>query len=1670
MQNNDHLNNSQTKDQASISAIDNIMKSATFENYIKETFIKNNIAGRIPILKATIFNFSFWQFVFDNFSNIWQLRNTYKDLLNKDSLRNQVLDLDSFQKLQNSVFVRLDARQQQNLKDGIIAISKLPKKDSQALIDETFISAVIELLNLNDENLKIFQQILKISLKKQSQDRILDPADSMFGFSKSEIIDIIQNLKRAQGIDKLIHVKRGVISAKITDFLSKDIKGLVDEQKIIDALANFESEDDIRMLLDIADAGFSGNYTQLTSKITTMLADDKYQNVKDLLKDPDVLCSFCFDKTQSIDGELIFSLSAIGRKLITQDKNGKDLEPNFTITLNLPLEAKIKELLEETEYNNVKLNNGLEDQDFLKVRGVSQSGEIVYELSDKAKTLNLKDNNGQYLEPNITITFKPELGQKIKELLGEKQYNKVKWNNSLKDQDFLKVTGVSQSGEIVYELSDKAKTLNLKDNNGNYLEPHIIVCSPETFGHENQNNKEEFQNIVVKEFNTTLLDIVPNALELGLHKDILTSLQQNLAIGNLQNGVMLGDKISGLSDRDEIDNISKKLYSEFFNSEQLNELDLAKLLIALEKKKKELDAIGKKLPREDLKAIFIENISKKSQDGGKENLRRMLELIGNETQANLKIDWVIKTIKNQWQFKGLEKISIQNNSELEAVKPNSKINIAANTLYNNFKTTLQDINLRGQIIEKLANLENLNDLNGIEQALQDGLNNQLTEDNILCINNAFKSAEQEVGGEISVLCKRLKHEHQIFNLQEKLKNVNADALFLLSTKVDKDKYWNKDSIAKLIDDFSPIPKDIAQDFMNGGQTISSEELKYLISDVALRQKAIEDFITMQKMLKRVFAPFIALMTSANIKDADLSKTLFNKLLKSMNQDFSMIKAIQHCILKKGDQESTADVIVEASKEIFCSDKYSDANQKLLADKIIKPMINQIISNTFVKNAITTVIDQAKIKENANRLFVANSQIKATLTNILKGDLRAITGSAQVLPLINFDTLSIGIRLGRGNTVNNDQKIADKFGKDLADAREKIQHSGKVDVQALLNKNFSDYGLHTLAGKDLSGYDLSKSKFEDLIFEQTTFSNANLTNSEFYNCSFNNCIINNINLSGAQFDLASFKTFITNAENQKLDIDELLMPVVVKSNVIKDPVNAQLMYGLMQYAKVCGIEFNDQLIDQAFKNNIEFEDLKYLKDKNLKLIKIALSDNDLQLSEIKALPQKLVGQYITEEMLKYSPTDHLNDLKQKSMSEILSRWYLNRATDKMKPTDPRNVDGSPKNCLNKAINYSRQSSEQSKDDDHKLASDIAQATILKLFGDRYLSEPDRLDDAEKIYNATLKLVTALDQDSKDILQNNNVNNNVLNNVAEDLAAALKPKTQREIKAIIFGRVYLPNTLTTESIEGFLGDKLSNENIKIKKTSYEKANLIDAIIKKEKSLKNYKDELSLENYRGELEKLELEVLGVIDDNPLKFAERSKVKVIPGFLPGFFMDRRDTTLHDAMYALDAKALQQLLAVDEKKFQLIANAVECIGKDRDRVIKILQSCFKDYNNEILHNDDAYDSDACASTAEEEPQKPLSFLEACINKGQKIARDLSENDTNKERIKNLSEIAAITILAHVSIIEDEKAQSMPAIKAMITKHYGGNIMPKFDDKAKNFIKNLEKERGSPIKTSMLNI
>jgi hypothetical protein len=150
-----------------------------------------------------------------------------------------------------------------------------------------------------------------------------------------------------------------------------------------------------------------------------------------------------------------------------------------------------------------------------------------------------------------------------------------------------------------------------------------------------------------------------------------------------------------------------------------------------------------------------------------------------------------------------------------------------------------------------------------------------------------------------------------------------------------------------------------------------------------------------------------------------------------------------------EKVDVVNVFVEASKEIFCSGQYSDAEKTLLADKMIKPIINQIVPNTFVKNAIEKVIDTLKTPESANKLLIQHPNIKDTLKHILQGKFIVPTTIKQVLPFLNSDVFVIGAALGYqlviGNNVNDDLNITKQFKEDLADARANIPANGKIDL-------------------------------------------------------------------------------------------------------------------------------------------------------------------------------------------------------------------------------------------------------------------------------------------------------------------------------------------------------------------------------------------------------------------------------------------------------------------------------------------------------------------------------------------------------------------------------------------------------------------------------------------------
>ncbi len=1487
----------QSHQEASIDAVDRIMQSAAFTKYIKNTFIDNDkVSGLRPILNATIFNLSFWQLVFSNLRNIWQLRDTYKDLITRDDLQRRVLGLQSFKEIQDSLLSRLSADQQKNLQNAIIAISKIPSDDKTKLIDGKFISEVITLIN-KKSNLGIFQEILDIFLAMENRDSI----------STYEMLTIIEKVKEIEGIENLISEKKQGISIEAANFLSKNVKGLIDPKKIENALSNLVTQDEIKTVLEIAHAGLNEDIMQLISIATGMLGDtqkngggteSKYGDLINLLKDQDLLQSLCFEiKEQKASGEIVYKLSSIGNMLIMMDKDAKPLEKNIEITIN-PRPQNL--MVAKDTFNN----------EVLKIFNVG-----LLEIVKDALDIVLNQNILAALK-NIT---KPEAPSK---------------------EDSQKRNPVALSEE---DSKLHAEPIDLKSRLNGVHSDAIFVLS-QSLNEGNEYLNENDVGNLIPSFLTISKDI---AKDLMSGKDQISSAELKSLLNDL------ASRQKGIEDAVKTQRIGSGIAAAFLalmkesNKEPSIKPDVLISLQTLQVKKEQINS-------DELKELLNDKVAHQED----------LEIITSKLMQN-KDAMSIKDVINE-----VKKIQIE-----------------------------EDLNKRTPQLLRAT------------------------------INKLLNSCKQK----------------------------------------------------------SHISRDELQNFLK--DKFKQEDLNVITCKLMGNQ----DAMSIQDVISTV------VMIDKNPHVQPISPVIIKRLLEDLYEKNNLFESIENYILRKGSGEGIADLIIAASKEVFCNDQYSADEKKLLTEKVIPSIINQIIPDIRYNNIIKLILDKLRKEPETTQTLLSNQQIKAILVAILQPNISgALYNYAKNLKLnsiigglnglIHLPVNSIVMEYCRPS-VNNDQMIVQQFKRDLSIARGEIAENEKVNVKAILDKNLVAFGVYPLAGKDLSKVDLSNATFEGIVFEKTTLDDVNLKNSEFYNCSFNNCIITqDIQLDGAKFDIDSLQTFIDRAESQKLDINALLKDVVLDSSVIKDPVDARLIYGLIQYSKATGMQFSQALIVEAHKNNIKYENLQYLAGKGSRLIKQALGEDfPSKLMIMKQLPKKLEDIGISESVLKdfavqirtgdfklndnasalkslqmqcvqnilsghyakdqeflkgllsmlnaeqqlilehiihpinhiiyskdkvriqganemlnkindvsvidvktfnivcafakndlklngaqqndlisffkvqnglvddqklsdfinilksaeyeniqnivsklttddaqkielydelsnsgkskeydmimgkFPATDNLKALQNHSMSEMLQQWYCNRAAGKMRPEAARGGNNHTVDCLEKATEYSSQL-------ENELANDIAKKIILKLFGKGYLAIPDRLDDAEKIYNATLELVNVLDLEYQKILGNSTVLDKLVGDKNTGLCGLLYQQATL-FPLMPSSNVYLNNSFTSEGIKDLLKDKLSNKSI-----------LIENIIIMQPSL---------EKHKSELENLDLDVLKVINKNHELFAERSAIKEASGLLYS-----GNKKLHDAMYNLDAQTLKTVLETEIETFGAVETYFETFGGDLKTMI----------------------------------------------------------------------------------------------------------------------------------------
>ena len=1688
------------KKKASITAsLNSIIDSQSFNDYLG-SLSKDNLSwgesvfGKklAPVLNMTLLNRNFWKLLLTNITAIIGLASAY---MSDPDLFSEALPAS-----RERLYAKLTADNLKNLQalfEVIGDITNIPDKAENSLLDRQFIGEILGFGIKLAPNITSEINTLVKALKPGADPALYNKAVIALLKKAVEGTDDRQNLA------DLLMQKKGPISKILAKGLSKNSTGLIDSAEIQAVLEKIITKDNIGAILDTVEQTFDKDAVEATSIVTKLLGNELHSVTKDLLAIDNLLPALCFEAKEQKDAKsVVYKLSSIGKQLeslgLIKMADGTALEP--TIAITIPGEAKLdengkvekvtvtKEQFKAGVLNkfNFDLLKELPRDLFAKQETVQQLGDVISDFSQGKAALIYTSKALKMLEQNKELTatlgkHKEQVATLVKAVVSEETLQPFGLKKDFLDilvpalKDHETIASVEEivtqlaAGNTTQMVTEAFIVLDKNQELADFAQkPEItkqIAALVASMGGSVEMMREyldryEFKPLEDK-LQGSLEAVLPSALGLILKPEnqLLETLDLSMQCGAIQAGFMLGERVSNLADRTAVEASSKELYLLLTQQASLEEnkgKSHLELIQALDLKKAQLAKLSP-LGITDLAGLKSELTA------------GVFNMAGNELYNQF--DLVFKTDFPAEQQEAKKSIIDRMKSERDS---------ALEILSGGFNDDFAQIG-GGKTFDE-----------AIDEAVA---SKTLSRDNALMLKQVFtkyNDAVSAIDNGTAKLCARFKHEVQIRGLESELQGVHSDALFLLSKQIESGVDLNLDQVKAIITDKSLVlPESIAEILMNGRESVSSDDLKSKLNDIACRQQGSEGVGNLQDMLSGVLAPFSAIIGESADKGEQLTATL-NKLLNGTSDNPTMLASVQRVILEKGTQESQADVIVEAIGEIFAGDKYTAEEKVLLADKVVKPILRQIIPTTSVLNAIEKVVDVVKVSEESAIALYNNPKMKGVLTNILKqewssfavapidlmaygvnkvfgvSDEKNKADLTKILVTLGLSSLtSIVGQFAWSTDVDSSPEVTGKFKDHLDALRAQTPEGQKVDVRAILRKDLSASGLHALSGKDLSGINLSNAKLEGIVFEKTKFGDVNLQNSEFSKCYFNACVIpQGINLAGATFDVQSFESFVANAKY--LDLNKLLADVKVISNVTEDPVDARLVYGLIQFSKAKRVKFfSQEMIADAIKLGIKYDDLLLFAGNGSDYMKSSFDD-----IELSGLSEKLTEQGLTKEVLKkfseqirtgkfelpadakaldklqiqcvegmlnrrynplysdtikcinaillqgkadqtnaiiagtfidnfwgasvssetlnvlklcadklpsldesqqkdliaffkvnkdldpellqtafdqfiailqspdyakiaeiadkfpsdnagkvalyhdlagkgekleeyqeivagFSATKDLKSLAGSSMSEILKQWYLNRAADKMKPESARGGYDKTIPCIDKALEYSKQEDE--------LASNIAKKTVLKLFGERYLTTPDRLDDAEKIYNATVELVNSLDQESRDKLSSLDIDT-LVGDTTKGLCGLLYPKTSREMTSL--GDVYLSAEFTVAKVKEFLETKLSNEGI-----------LVEAIIQKESSL---------EKHRSELEKLNLDVLKVIDVNTAAFAARSKVKVIPGML----LNSEDRRLHDDMYSLDAGNLTALLNAKQAIFDEAFDYSQRSGKSLSAMV----------------------------------------------------------------------------------------------------------------------------------------
>lgn len=367
------------------------------------------------------------------------------------------------------------------------------------------------------------------------------------------------------------------------------------------------------------------------------------------------------------------------------------------------------------------------------------------------------------------------------------------------------------------------------------------------------------------------------------------------------------------------------------------------------------------------------------------------------------------------------------------------------------------------------------------------------------------------------------------------------------------------------------------------------------------------------------------------------------------------------------------------------------------------------------------------------------------------------------------------------------------------------------------------------------------------------------------------------------------------------------------------------------------------------------------------------------------------------------------------NQILTAWYVQRVQGNQNPQKSRRGDLTQVGCLKKALEYHK--------NNNSLASSITHKIVNNLFDNRIFNTPDRMHDAQRIYDSVIDLIKGLSPETQQLLQNEKNLEVFVGDKKSGILKLLYDKSKYE-GTKLKKDLYLPEDL---NIENTIKLEFTNEYV-----------MVAAIIAKygeTKPVINSKIHTQLSRLNENELKIILGMDSEIAQGMISYCIRSNVEVKDMMNHTAVLEQLNTLSNELKirYELigDKKSEEFCLQLVVKLYNDVPQVKELIKDDHTMLANMIFIKLQDLhtgkppvkleNLEVCKN-------AIQQLFKNEHTKELS--DKCNEQGQKIAEQVFEklqianvwNNTQpmNEAKKNLANLLASRMFSTGKIIEDK--------------------------------------------------